>query len=808
MEVTSKTNYLVAVFILSSFALEIQTVSIARAGTTFYIGPNNGTWSNGTNWDAGVQPTTGDDVIVGQFVPSRLGDVNITFDGNYPDYNHALNSLTLDATGATGSIIINQSSNGSSMCALTEYIGTAGHNAIYNQSGGINQFGNGSTSDYIYLGFDAGSTGSYFISNTASLASTSGLFAGWLYVGYSGNGVVSQSGGTVNVSRLRLAENPGSKGTYTLTGGTLATQGINSDPAEIIGNGDSASFSQSGGTHTAGDFTSGYVGIGAGSTYSLSGGSFTLKRGSGDADPAGGHLVNEGTFNLSGGVLTLNWTGASLNNYDGTFNYSGGLVSLPDGGTIDNSGTFNINVPVATISGTIVNSSIFNVTGSVISFASTFTNNGTYISTSPSIQDFTTLNIGSVAYIQGGVGDIFNVGRDLTNNSSQNSNFDLTAARLILSGNGISHRVAWPGADVGAVSAGYTNNFAVGVLQLTSGGSLALLDGNGTAGGAIYTEVLLLEDGVSQITNISTSGSMSIYYDPNNSANGYLQGNTYPLNGGGVIAPVPSQTPLATPPATPSHYGNVSTRLSVGTGDNVGIGGFIIQGPQAKKVVVRGIGPSLTQFGVAGALANPTLELHDHTGATISSNDDWKDTQQADIQASGLAPSNDLESAIIATLDPGAYTAILSGKNNTSGVGLVEIYDLDSNTVSKLANISTRGLVQTGDNVMIAGLISVASPGVKTLVRAIGPSLSQFGIPNALADPVLELHNSNGATIATDDNWKDTQQADIQASGLAPSNDAESAILATLSPGAYTAIVRGKNSTSGVALVEAYQLSN
>jgi hypothetical protein len=260
----------------------------------------------------------------------------------------------------------------------------------------------------------------------------------------------------------------------------------------------------------------------------------------------------------------------------------------------------------------------------------------------------------------------------------------------------------------------------------------------------------------------------------------------------------------------PANLLNISTRMRVLTGDNVLIGGFIVTGTDAKKVIARGIGPSLTSQGVPGALADPTLELHDGTGATIASNDNWKDTQQAEIQATGIPPSNDLESAIVATLpaNNSAYTAILRGKNNTTGVGLVEVYDLDQSANSTLANISTRGFVDTDDNVMIGGFILGPSgtSGAKVIARAIGPSLTASGVANALQDPTLELHDGSGTTIAFDDNWKDSQQAEIQATGIPPSDDRESAIVATLAPGNYTAIVRGKNNTNGVGLVEVYNL--
>jgi hypothetical protein len=218
-------------------------------------------------------------------------------------------------------------------------------------------------------------------------------------------------------------------------------------------------------------------------------------------------------------------------------------------------------------------------------------------------------------------------------------------------------------------------------------------------------------------------------------------------------------------------------------------------------------------------LQDPTLELHDGSGALMTSNDNWKTkpdgtSQQASVQATGIPPNNDLESAIVVTLNPGRYTAILSGKNGGTGIGLVEVYDLSRAANSKLANISTRGFVGTNDNVMIGGLIvgtgNVGATG-KVLIRAIGPSLSNAGVQGALQDPTLEFHNANGALIDSNDNWKtrpdgSSQQAAIEATGLAPSNDLESALLETLVPGNYTAIVRGKNSTTGVGLVEVYNL--
>lgn len=247
-----------------------------------------------------------------------------------------------------------------------------------------------------------------------------------------------------------------------------------------------------------------------------------------------------------------------------------------------------------------------------------------------------------------------------------------------------------------------------------------------------------------------------------------------------------------------SRMVNIASRAKLLGGDNIAIGGFIITGTAPKKVIVRGIGPSLKNFGVTEAMDDPTLELRDLTNNTVvATNDNWKDTQEAEIQNSGVAPTNTLESAIVRTLNPGTnYSAALRGKNDAPGIGLVEIYDLDAAADSKLANISTRAFINTGDNVLIGGIIGGGNGSQpKVLIRAVGPSLTQFGVPNALQDPVLELHDKNGALIVSNNDWESDQKDAIQATGLAPTNPKESAILATIQPTNYTAIVKGVGNT-------------
>jgi glucose/arabinose dehydrogenase len=259
--------------------------------------------------------------------------------------------------------------------------------------------------------------------------------------------------------------------------------------------------------------------------------------------------------------------------------------------------------------------------------------------------------------------------------------------------------------------------------------------------------------------------------------------------------------------AIPSQPLNISVRARVETGTGVLISGFINTGTAAKKVVIRALGPSTA---VNGALVDPVLELHGSDGSLITSNNNWKDNtaqQQQDIINNNLAPMNDLESAIVITLQPGTYTAIVGG--NTPGVGLVEVYDVDQTSASRLGNISGRASVQTGTNVLIAGFIVGNNIGAaKVVVRGIGPSLAQSGITNPLLDPTLELRNNNGVLLIGNDNWQDnaSQAARISAAGLAPADPLESAVFASLVPGTYTAIVAGKNGGTGVGVVEVYNL--
>jgi hypothetical protein len=287
------------------------------------------------------------------------------------------------------------------------------------------------------------------------------------------------------------------------------------------------------------------------------------------------------------------------------------------------------------------------------------------------------------------------------------------------------------------------------------------------------------------------------------------------LYGAPAPTPPPTPTPTPTPIVTPtpsnsaSHLANISTRMKVGTGANVLIGGFIITGSTSKTLVVRAIGPSLGALGVSNSLPDPVLELFDSTGGAVVSNDDWRDGAHASqIQASGIAPTDSLESAVLVTLSPGTYTAVVSGYGGGQGNGLIEAYEMDSNS-TRLVNISTRGRVGTADEPMIGGLIVQGGSGKKVIIRALGPSLGigPNPIAGALADPILELRDGSGNLMAVNDDWGNSLQvSDILASTIPPVNTRESAIVATLTAGNYTAIVRGVDNSSGVGLVEVFDL--
>ena len=370
-----------------------------------------------------------------------------------------------------------------------------------------------------------------------------------------------------------------------------------------------------------------------------------------------------------------------------------------------------------------------------------------------------------------------------------------------------------------------------------SNSTISKLDPAGTAIGTINTNVDhpygLAFDQAGNLYVVNNAATPAIEkFD--SSGNGTVFADTG-LNNPSFIAIQPSALPTPAPTPIERQFANISSRAFVGTGDNVAIGGFIIHTAPAnpitksktnvsvatKRVLIRGMGPSLSVNGVpvTGRLADPVIELHDHTGAIIATNDDWKVPvqNQTDVEATGLPPGDDHESALVAQLNLDEnYTVILSGKNNTTGIGLVEIYDLEATNGTYLANISTRAQVLTGDDVLIGGIIVRGGDARQVIVRAMGPSLAVNGTPVAgrLSDPQLDLYDAQGTLITHNDNWKEepdgtpnpAREAAITATGFQPNDDKEAAILFTPAPGNYTAVVSGVSPATGIGLVEAYRL--
>jgi hypothetical protein len=332
-----------------------------------------------------------------------------------------------------------------------------------------------------------------------------------------------------------------------------------------------------------------------------------------------------------------------------------------------------------------------------------------------------------------------------------------------------------------------------------------------TTGTSVYEYFFAVYVGDS-ISTLATVASSSSVTNPTTTTFPALAGTTYTIAAGSYGSFSVPGTLVLTLTSAPANTGsllNLSTRMPVGTGGDVLIGGFIVKnGP--KQVVIRAIGPSLAQSGISNTLTDPFLELHDAAGTLVAQNNNWQDDggQAGAIQASGLAPHDPRESAMILTLQAGSYTAIIRGVNNTTGVALVEVYDTEGAAApAKAVNVSTRGFVSTGNSVMIAGFIVGGSSPAYVIIRGIGPSLAGFGVINALQNPVLELYDAGNHRLITIDNWQDVSNyGQVVAAGLAPTDSRECALSAFLPPGAYTAVLRGLNNTTGVGLVEVYNL--
>ncbi|MEY2512185.1 MAG: hypothetical protein QOE26_2948 [Verrucomicrobiota bacterium] len=584
-------------------------------------------------------------------------------------------------------------------------------------------------------------------------------------------------------------------------------------------------------------------------TLAISGGTFTnngpIDDISGECNPVNIHLIGNETINGTGTMALYRTTTIDSTNGGVFTNGAGHLIGGGSGSTIQaslvNNGEvgshgdgnqFNLNGPLVTNNGvfTATNASVLQQAGN-----STLTN---YNATTQTLTGGTysaydsaqiNLNIGPIAinnaHVFLSVSGQFGAINSLFENDGI---FEVLGGRTFST---LSHATNATQAEVASAADALRNKGTIGLDEKSSivvngdfaQGSTAVINvtigGNSPSASAFPLNVtgtarlagtlnVKLANGFTpaagqkfQILNASAvSGGFTAVYgaDISYTAQGvFIHPNGQPI------------------PTTPSQFLNISTRMQVFGGDKVLIAGFIVTGTDPKRVIIRGIGPSLT---VNGALVDPALELHS-ASATLASNNDWKindqtgQSQEAEVQAIGIPPSNDKESVIIATLpaNNATYTAILSGNGGGNGIGVVEVYDISQSSNSRLANISSRGFVDINDNIMIGGLIigPTTNGSSNVLVRGIGPSVPLAG---ALQDPLLELHDGNGATITTNDNWKisdatgQSQEADIRASGAPPSDDRESALLATLAPGNYTAVVRGKNNTTGIGLVEAYNL--
>jgi hypothetical protein len=560
------------------------------------------------------------------------------------------------------------------------------------------------------------------------------------------------------------------------------------------------------------------------------------------SDSAAGHKNNATIEATNGGLLTF-VSGVIDQTGGGTFlatgnsskvqlgSFNGGSYGDIIGGTLNGTSGGVVSSLASILEGDITNSGAFEIpaSGIVLSYASTLTNNGTITmddNTGLFRFDQNNTAIGGNGFIalMNGAQMTINGGQSVSNGSNHtikgngtigivgggtftNNGFiapGLSPGQLNLNGNlqlNFPSKLSFEiGGTTPATQYDVLNKIDGGTLILNGKLILNLINGFTPQQSDTFTILTTQTALGGNFTNVKSGGRMNTEDGGGSFQVDYHVINNAPLSQVVTLSNFGSVLP-------PSQGLNISTRADVGTGENVAIAGFIITGTDPKKVIIRGIGPSLSGFGLANVLADPTLELHD-TSHTIATNDNWKDTQQTDIQNSGYAPGNELESAIITTLAPGTYTAILSGNNPGTGIGLVEVFDLDQAANSKLSNISTRGFVGTGDNVLIGGTIVGPSNGNSSpvLVRAVGPSLASLGVVNPLQDPTLELHDANGVLFAFNDNWKDVQQGEIEATTHAPSDDNESAIFLALAPGSWTAIVRGKNGATGVALAEVFNV--
>ena len=781
---------------------EAQTVSTWAGG--------NGNWSNAAMWSAGVPngPSFRAEVDGGKPVSST-----VVVDGNYSVGQLFLtdvvevgdgSTLTVDSSAGfpgAGSVLNSIRLNaGAGLARLTG----AGNVVILNVTG-------------------AGSLQNNVIAATAGSAVVQPERAGQQPSSISGVGRVGEGAGNFSFSGMFTRGfgdtiiNPGGRFEWTTTaratlqGGAhqLAGNGVfalNGSLSLFAGEGAPSSLTRSP-TASLENFDA--------STRTLSGGSYRVAGGAGGNNPATVNLgtgpisVNNSKIELYGASSPATFVGLeALQSNPGTLRFSG--QPFTSAGEFANSGTLTVAFTTFVASGAITNSGTLNIgrtntdtaAPGVLQANAGFTQTAGYLVLGGTAQHEVRLDSpnGLVSIGGGRLDGGGTINGDVQNNGSISPYSGLGQySRLTINGSlslGEKSLLAfnvspWPDATglrqdsvhvAGAVSVGgdlqvYLPPFS----EPANSDTFTIL----TAGAPITGSFRNVADG-GRVGIAFRDGSFRVSYS----------GNSIVLS---QFEPAPG----------PRQLQNISTRALVQTGENVLIGGFILDGG-SRRVLIRAIGPSLGSAGLAGALQDPMLELRDSSGNLIRANDNWKDGQREEIESSGVAPSDDRESAIIDTLQY-TYTAIVRGVNNASGVSVVELYDVSGSNWSgggRFANISTRSFVSTEDNVMIGGfIVGPAGEGTaRVIVRAIGPSLAQAGVTNALADPTLELRDSNGGLVEFNDNWQDQNASEIQATTVPPKADKEAAIVRTFSPGAYTAIVRGANSSVGVGLVEAYHL--
>lgn len=519
------------------------------------------------------------------------------------------------------------------------------------------------------------------------------------------------------------------------------------------------------------------------------------------------------TISGSGIIRTEGSTGLSLNgDIMAGLEIAGGMAAARGKLgkiTIDNGATLIADDTLITDDITISNGAAFDTANQIVQFqGTTFTNNGSvFCNTS----GFGVIDFKGVGGVVTTTQNLAGVGTYDTNGLVEvhvYSDVAVTSGTMLI---GLANLTIFRGATFSF----FGNGSFVIAGAISNAGTMNM---NGGGSGCGDATKILVRSSVMGVQRIWTGrGIFSMtdldVEDQAGSAPITVLGGTDSGNNGNnwmidVACPTSTPTPTATPSPLPNaaQLLNISTRLNVQTGENVLIGGFIVTGTAPKLGILRGIGPSLAGT-LPNVLADPTVSLYQGNNL-IRSNDNWRSDQEAEIIATGLAPANDLESALVGSWVPGGYTLILSGNNNRTGLGVVEAYDLDTSANSMLANISTRGLVESGDNILIGGfIVGPSNQGEATvLVRGIGPSLSNSGITKPLQDPRIDLVDTSGTIMYSNDDWRESQESQIIATGLPPSDDRESAILESVAPGAYTAILRSNSTSTGVALVEIYRL--